>query len=670
MFTALKRIPLWSRYSGVNPCIFQSSLASHYPPPFPPNASETEWKVTKSFCSSQQKSDAVTNNTVLNSHKQPLKKSSPAGISDFGRLRRAEYNYAFVDKTMFIYEFLCTNPGSTELVLRPRRFGKSLNVSMLEYYLSVLHKDSYNELFEGTMIDKETQLKKKHANQYPVIKIDFANFCPSSCDSPQQLIKYFHGLLLKVIDQYQDLLNRTDKLGQANLVALDALMRGEQAQVLSGLGELSRFLQKIYGQECIILLDEYDNPIQKVLDSEEKMAVLLDHYPSFLISGLKGNTSLAKALVTGCTKVAQQQIFSGLNNLLVNSLLTKDSFQEHYGFSEMEVREFLKETADSTTQTVDEIEVKKYYNGYKVPVTQNGKVILMDVYNPFSISHYANKRALEPYWVETAEHRMMLQSSYEKDPETTAEMFKVKDGAMTEKPLDNSISLLQVKNLPEKIWTLLFHAGYLTLGDYPRIRTNEDGNGVYKLQTPNVEIKTAFTKLLERFSILQREEFKTPLNEAFRENNLMLFQQTINSMINLSDTSGHSFRSEDRYDRSIYWALWFHIRDHWDVYSQIVLNNRNRFDIIIVPKDKCKTRIGYIIEVKHLDAKYAQKLKAIQSELHEALEQIKDRKYYTHFLTNGSLNVEKFVYIGIVGCNSRISLKSEEVDAQSLVQGE
>ena len=583
-------------------------------------------------------------------------------------MRKPSNNFAFVDKTMLIHEFLTKNKEAAVLVLRPRRFGKSLNISMLEYYLSILHNDSYEKLFGGTLIDKHKEIKNEHANQYPVIKIDFCSFDPKVCDSKEDLRSHFQGILLNLLNDYFEIIQKSDKLTVIDRQQLQNLVDGDQASVSVGLGILSTLLKRVFNKPCIILIDEYDNPIQRVFDNDERLTMLLETYSSFLTSGLKGNPSLAQAFVTGCTQIAQQQIFSGLNNLRINSLLSKDSFQEHYGFSEAEVKDFLDQTTDSKTEKPDLTEVKKYYNGYKVQVTPNQRVILMDIYNPYSISNFAGKRELKPYWVETAQHNMIVRSSYEKDYETTAGLFKVMECETVEKPIDSSISITHVANISEKIWTLLFHAGYLTLEGDPPTTTDKNGDEVYKLKIPNLEIKKAFNVLFERFRYLEMEKYKAPLNKSFMTNNLRLFAQTINSIMNSSNTSGHSFSSEDRYDSTIYWALWFHIRHKWDVFSQKVFDTKKRFDIIVVPREKCETRIGYIIKVKHLDITFANKPNVIESELQEAIEQIKDRTYYDYFLRDNSLTVEKLMYIGVVGCKSRIHIKSEEIDVKAIAK--
>ena len=587
---------------------------------------------------------SICEDSLICKVKDPIIVPIAAGTSDFKALRTAKPEVPYVDKTHMIKELL-NNGTQALMILRPRRFGKSLNISMLLHFFSVLKKDSFKEVFKDTQILKEVDLVTEYANKYPVIHLNFGRFNPAYCDSKEGVLEFLKQLLLGVIQDYNEHLISLDDDSKK---AIDKLKNTLNASIIiNGLRKMSKILSRVFKRSCIILIDEYDVPLSQAFNNQT-FKILSEYYHPFLKGGLKDNEHLFKGIITGCTKISGQTLFGGLSHFTNYSLLEENSFQMAYGFSEGEVRNLIRKWRQASDVELEIImkDIKRYYNGYQVLV--HGRPL--SIYNPMSIIRYLAMGKIEAYWVESGEN-YFLNAMHNKFPNEALEVAETLKKIKFEQEVDKSLSTVDILEDHKKIWTLLFFSGYITQDldseDPPK-------EGLLRLKVPNEEVSTAYPKMSHKFKLLMTLSFQESICQALRDFDIQTLIQKINHWIEAGETSGYAYSDKLAYKATVRTILRIVAEEEWEIIEDEIrkINNSYRSAIIVVPRTLTIKR-AYIFEFKSLPKdKIAQRRNAQT----EAYQQIIDTKYWKLIQNKGhEYDIQEIMGVGAVGCDSELS---------------
>ena len=532
-------------------------------------------------------------------------KPLPIGVSDFSRAVR---DYYYIDKTMLIKEILDNRP-QVSLFLRPRRFGKTLNMDMLRTYFEASQEDK-TDLFADKAIWKAGSKYREHYMKYPVIYFTFKDMKFSSWDET------FINIKTSIQAQYGMFfpdINRTE-IEENDRIYIRKLLNGELEDALwpGTLGRLTELLDKQYGIAPIIMIDEYDTPIQQghfcgFYDE------IIGFMRNFLSGGLKDNKHLSMAFLTGILRVAKESIFSGLNNLAVNSVIDT-SYSSFFGFTEEEVKKLLKDYGVSEKF----MEVKEWYDGYCFGNSE--------VYNPWSVLNYvAEKCVTKTYWQSTGSNEIIGEIISSGKVELIDEIRSLLLGGSRNVYIDNSVVYPEVGKSFSSIYSFLLMGGYLTLNS---VDVLYDGNSIGEVRIPNLEVMHVFEKeILNRSGNVVTEEDAMGFQRALlaKDNDLMQKQlhKFLKETISFFDASAEGF----------YHGLLLGLSASLNRYYEIKSNREagdGRYDIALIPRNRGE--YGYIIEVKSL--KKVQKsigedqLKTLlDKEAEEAFAQINDNHY-------------------------------------------
>lgn len=538
-------------------------------------------------------------------------------------------NGYFVDKTLFIKEFY-ENSDHVLVIPRPRRFGKTLNLSMIEYFFDIRKKADAG-LFEGYQISKNKTFCQQHQNQYPVINISLKNATGGNWEECFSLIK---GLLAELYKTHSYLL-KSDKLEDFDKITIKKILleQGNYSDCVFSLKNLSKFLKKYFGQETIILVDEYDTPI---IDGYHKQYYdrVIGFMRNFLGAAFKGNPHLRKGLITGIMRIAKESIFSQMNNPGVYTVLDP-YFSDKFGFTETDIKEILMyfDLSDALE------DVKKWYDGYKFG-NQDG------VYNPWSIVNFIARyeQGFKAYWVNTGTDALVKKRIIQPDANKTYNTLQqlISGETIQEKIYENFV-FTDFKTKKSLLWTLLTFSGYLTQVRY--IAKSEE----YLLKIPNYEIQKVFKEIVLDWWEIQHNVVFNLLNTTARHlinNRLKAFEKGFKEII--GDT--FSYFDADGEAEKIYQAyvlgLLAILGDDY-----IIRSNREsgegRYDILMIPHDK--QGYGVVIELKQLKRKKkeAQKtfVKRVNQLLAKAKNQIEQNQYYKELIAH---RIEKIIKLPIV----------------------
>ena len=506
-------------------------------------------------------------------------KKLPVGIDSFEKLRREDFYY--VDKTGLIVD-LMANWGEVNLFTRPRRFGKTLNMSMLKCFFEIGGDKS---IFDGLAVFQDKALCEAYMGKYPVVFVSLKGVDGLTFDLAYQ------ALCGIVVEEFSRLrfLTDSDKLAADEKQYLEKMLKGkyEEADIRGSLKKLSILLEKHYGQKVILLIDEYDVPLDKAY-AHGYYEQMIDLIRAMFGAALKTNDSLFFAVLTGCLRVSKESIFTGLNNLMVHSI-SDTSFDEYFGFTDAEVGRML---ADYGLES-HHAEARAWYDGYRF----GGQ----DVYCPWDVINYCYAlRASEnakpkAYWMNTSGNDMVRQLiSKGTDGTTQIEIERLIAGETITKTLNENLTHNEIDANIGNIWSLLYMTGYLTVADYP------DGNR-YELKIPNYEVRQIFTQqVLEWFNDKARTETDklTDLYAAFETGDAATITEFLNSQ--LLDTVSFYDAHESFYHGFLLALL--STCANWRVTSNAE-TGKGRSDIIVERKDR---KIGFVVEMK--DVKDERKL--------------------------------------------------------------
>ncbi|BBM51836.1 hypothetical protein JMUB3935_0814 [Leptotrichia trevisanii] len=421
-----------------------------------------------------------------------IKAKLPIGISDFKKIIKNDYYY--FDKTNLIENIL--NDGSeVKLFTHPRRFGKTLNISMLRYFFDVKNKDENRRLFEGLNISKSEYFDMQ--GNFPVISISFRNYDEENWENGFKAIK---GIVKRLYSDYKFLIEKMDEI---EIEEFNSVRRGlDSVEWEASLLNLSKYLYEYYGKKVIVLIDEYDQPIinSYIKGNYEKA---ISFFKSFYGLVLKDNEYLEMGVMTGILRVAKENIFSGLNNLEVHTILD-DEFTEYFGIMEDEVEKALEDFG----LEYELKDVQKWYNGY---LFGNRKV-----YNPWSIVNFLKNGNLKPYWVNTSGNALIKLYLKKLRDSIFDDFTKLLNKKSILKIINDNMTFGNLKaNFEKNIWSLFFHSGYLTLAE----KYNE--NDVY-LKIPNEEILKMFSEMFIEVYFDDYEKFLY-MSDALRKGDISNF---------------------------------------------------------------------------------------------------------------------------------------------------
>jgi len=538
------------------------------------------------------------------------KKAVPVGIEDFKELIQDEYYY--VDKTLLIDEMLM-NKSKVTLFTRPRRFGKTLNMSMLRYFFDVKDKEENKKLFENLKIYDSEYMSEQ--GKYPVI---FVSLKDLKEDTWEECLESIKDIMYKIFNEYSFL---RKKLNIVEKRQFDKIweITGNERNFKTSLLDLSNYLNKYYGEKVIILIDEYDAPIINAFDKGYYNEAI-NFFQTFYSSALKTNNSLKYGVLTGITRIIKEGIFSGLNNLYVNTILSKD-YSEYFGLLENEVIEML-EYFDMKYKIE---EVREWYNGYIFGESK--------VYNPWSIVNYVREKEIKAYWANVSGNTLLENMLNHAGESVYDDLKRFTDGESIEKYISDGTTIKSLLNNDDEIWQVLLYSGYLTKDEKQKeIDVTSEYTDVYNLRIPNKEIRKYFGNMfLNRFF---GTEVKTNiLIKALENGDIKKFEKTLGEiMINML-----SHFDLDKEMEKIYQVFMIGLVGFLMGKYEIISNDESgygRYDLAMIPIKSNEK--AYLMEFKISKTKNEMEKRA-----QKALKQIDEKKYDTKLKARGIKNILK-----------------------------
>ncbi|WP_055151337.1 AAA family ATPase [Blautia wexlerae] len=544
-------------------------------------------------------------------------KKLPIGIENFEKLRQEDFYY--IDKTRLI-EQLLTRWGEVNLFTRPRRFGKSLNMSMLQSFFEI-GKDK--TLFDGLRISDNQELCEEYQGKFPVVSVSLKGINGATYEEARRF-------LIKTINEEArrlSVLSDSTELDETDHELLTQLKKKEMTNdsLVYSIRELTELLEKHYGSKVIVLIDEYDVPLAKANENGyyDEMVFLIRN---LFENALKTNSSLKFAVLTGCLRIAKESIFTGLNNFKVYSITDK-SFDETFGFTDAEVRELLRYYGQEKYYET----VKEWYDGYRF-----GNV---DVYCPWDVINFCSDHladsGLEPknYWANTSGNSVIshfIDSVGKPQKLTRMELEQLVNGGIVQKEINSELTYKELYSSIDNLWSTLFMTGYLT-------QRGEPSGNRYNLVIPNREIRNIITNhILKMFKENVKDDGKTvsDLCDALLNQNPekveLIFTEYMKKTISIRDTFARKPTKENFYHGLLLGILGF--KENWSVMSN--RESGDGFgDILIRIEDE---DVGLVIEVKYADDGN------LQGECEKALQQIIDIRYTESLEQEGIHTIIKY----------------------------
>ena len=552
------------------------------------------------------------------------KKAIPIGIENFEDIIKD--NYYYVDKSMLIEDIL-VNRAAVTLFTRPRRFGKTLNMSMIKYFFDVRNKDENRKLFEGLKIFGSEYMKEQ--GKYPVI---FVSLKDLRADTWEMCLMEIKKLISKIYREFQYI---TEKMNEDDKEIYDSIKnRKNDMDLNTSIELLSEYLFEYYGERVIILIDEYDAPIINAFDKGYYNEAI-NFFQVFYSSALKTNDSLKYGILTGITRIIKEGIFSGLNNLKVDTILNK-KFSEYFGLLESEVIKML----DYFEMKYKIEEVKEWYNGY----------IFGDkrIYNPWSIINYVDNGEIKAYWANVSGNTLLENMLDQAGEDVYTDLKRFTDGESIEKYISDGTTIKSLLSNDDEIWQLFLYSGYLTKAkEQIEIDETSEYTNIYNLKIPNKEIRKYFGNMfLNRFF---GTELKTSiLIKALESGDIKKFEKTLGEiMVNMLSHFDLDSEMEKIYQVFMIGLVGFLMGKY-----EIISNNESgygRYDLAMIPIKSNEK--AYLMEFK-----ISKTEKGMTSKAEEALKQIDEKKYDTRLKARG---IKKILKIGIAFYGKKVKVFSK-----------
>ena len=542
-----------------------------------------------------------------------MKKGIGIGIEDFKKI--IEEDCYYFDKTNYIEELL-KDRTEIKLFTRPRRFGKTLNMTTLKYFFDVKNAEENRKLFKDLYIEKSEYFKEQ--GQYSVIFITMKDLKKNTWE---QMYFAAKSLISNLYNEFEFI---REKLNEKDLIEFEKIwFKKEDGDYDNSLRLLSEYLYNYYQKKVVLLIDEYDNPLI-VANQNGYYKEAINFYRNLYSSALKTNSNLKMGVLTGIVQVAKEGIFSGLNNVITYNILGND-FETFFGLSEEEVENSLK-----YFELEYEIEeVKKWYDGYKFGNSE--------VYNPWSIINYLRTKELQAYWVNTSDNALI----YDSIKNSTVDVFKDLESLFEGKEIKKEISpffTFEELSKFDGIWQLMVYNGYLKISE-------KLSNDEYMIKIPNYEIQTFFKKgFIDKF--LVSGNYFNPMMDALLDGDIEEFERRLQNIF-LVNTSFYDLKGEKVY-HSLFLGMLIWLRDKYEVKSNGE-RGHGRYDAMLIPLDKIKP--AYIFEFK-----VSKTIKGLTAKAEEALEQIKEKQYEAGLKEKG---ISKIYKIGIAFKGKNVKVKYE-----------
>ena len=551
------------------------------------------------------------------------RKKLPVGIENFEEIRREGFYY--IDKTGLIRDLL-NNWGKVNLFTRPRRFGKTLNMSMLK---SFLETGADQSLFDGLAITKETALCEAYMGKFPVVFLSLKGVDGLTFEDAYGMLR----LLIRSEVSRMRVLLESERIAGDDKKPLERILKEQDTKddILNSLKTLSFLLYQHYGQKTVLLIDEYDVPLDKAFHHgyyREMVALIRGLFGQ----ALKTNDFLQFAVLTGCLRIAKESIFTGLNNFKVLSIMDA-RFDEHFGFTDVEVKRLL----DDYDLVSHYAETKEWYGGYRFGNAE--------VYCPWDVINHVDHLCGDPdaqpeaYWINTSGNDMVKRFVEKADKSTQGEIERLIAGEPIEKALRLELTYEEVDQSIDNLWSVLLTTGYLT-------QCGRVERGVYKLIIPNREVREVFVRQIQEWfkeNVISDAKPMRALHQAFQagdaEGVAAGLTAVMGRMISVLDTKARDEQKENFYHGLLLGLL--RSEPDWLIMSNAE-SGEGFSDILVEPEDP---DAGMVIEVK-----YAPTFQALDEACARAMEQIKARRYDERLRNDGRENILAY---GIAFCKKR-----------------
>ena len=527
-----------------------------------------------------------------------MQKKLPIGIENFEDMIKE--NYYYVDKTGLLKQLL-NEHGLVNLFTRPRRFGKSLNMSMLKYFFEIGNDQA---IFEGLEISKDKELCDQYQGKFPVISVSLKGAKAGNYEDAKAMMKYIMAAeSRRLYDRMSG-----DKLSEKQKEQMKSLMSDnmKDTELMTALWILSSILKEYYGKKVIILIDEYDVPLDKAFENNyyNEMIILLRN---MLEQSLKTNDNLYMAVLTGCLRIARESIFTGLNNFNIFSI-TDQYFDEYFGFTDKEVKEILQyyKVPEAFEQT------KKWYDGYRFGNT--------DIYCPWDVINHCRALKVEPdatpqpYWINTSGNYIVKRFIEKANQQTRREIEQLIEGKAIQKEIRLELTYNELDSTIENLWSVLFATGYLTQQGKPQGRT-------YSLIIPNESIRQIFIEQIQEWFKETTRKDENRLKDfckAFEEGNAKAIEEQFNNYLMKTISIRDTFTTKkENFYHGVLLGLLSYDPD-WYIISNT--ESGDGYSDIMIEAEQART--GIVIEVK-----YAENIKTLDKACEKALKQIKEKNY-------------------------------------------
>ena len=553
----------------------------------------------------------------------------PVGIDQFDKLIKSGFYY--VDKTRLI-EQLLQNWGEVNLFTRPRRFGKTLNMSMLKSFFEI---GADKTLFDQLYIAANKELCEEHMGQYPVIFLSLKGVDGLNFEEAKSMLK----ITIRTEAQRHYELKKSEKVSEENRKLFNDILSGQDERIEDSLRMLSQILFEHYGKKSIILIDEYDVPLDKAFQHgyyKEMVSLLRGLFGQ----ALKTNEFLQFAVLTGCLRVSKESIFTGLNNFKVLSIADV-RFDEQFGFTDEEVRKLLKDYDLEDYFS----EAKEWYDGYHF-----GNA---DIYCPWDVINYVEhlrydlEAEPEAFWINSSGNDLVKRFVAKADQTTKDEIEQLIAGDVIEKKIRQDLTYDEIDQSVDNLWSVLFTTGYLT-------QTGRAERGIYKLMIPNKEVREVFIDQIQQWfdqTVVNDEDRMSSFYQSFAQGKAKDVQDQLTSIlaetISILDTKARNEEKENFYHGMMLGLL----RNHrnWIVKSNVE-SGEGFVDILIKPEDPDE---GILIELK-----YSKTFDGLEKACERAMEQIKDRRYDEALREEGRRHILAY---GIAFCKKRCKVVVQKI---------
>ena len=535
------------------------------------------------------------------------------GVSDFKHL--IEEDFYYFDKTKFIDEII-KDGAQVKLFTRPRRFGKTLNMSMLKYFFDIKKADENRKLFKDLYIEKTDSFKEQ--GQYPVVFLSLKDLKATTWEEMERKIII---TLSDFLSEYEYLLNELTGINFENLKNI-VYKKASIDDLTTTLKFLTKILYEKYNKKIVVLVDEYDSPlVSAYINGYYEKAK--NFFKTFYSLVLKDNNYLQMGVLTGIIRVIKAGIFSDLNNLSTYTILS-DDYTDSYGLTEEEVEKSLKDYGIEAEIS----KVKDWYDGYKFGDSE--------VYNPWSILNFLQDKKLRAYWVDTSGNDLINNVLKMRNKNIITALERLFNGEGLRQNISGTSDLSKILS-DDEIWELLLFSGYLTVEE----KINQDN---YILRLPNKEVKSLFRKTFIETYIARGSKLSF-LMESLIENKIEDYEENLQEILLTSVSYNDTKKGNEAFYHGLIMGMGLYLEGEYITKSNIE-SGLGRYDFLIEPKNKSKR--AFIMEFKSTDS--VEKLEEISK---EALKQIEDKKYDISLKQNG---IKEITYIGIAFCGKQIKI--------------